>query len=100
MKRLLLLATMAFLPLLAAAQPDTPVVRFLRENPARAAFNTHSYEFLTTRDTPAPAGYKPFYISHYGRHGSRSDWGGGPKASPCSVKPVSSTNCTTGWTAA
>lgn len=21
--------------------------------------------------TPAPAGYKPFYISHYGRHGSR-----------------------------
>lgn len=22
-------------------------------------------------DTPAPKGYKPFYISHYGRHGSR-----------------------------
>ena len=21
--------------------------------------------------TPAPKGYKPFYISHYGRHGSR-----------------------------
>ncbi|MBR1406793.1 MAG: histidine-type phosphatase, partial [Bacteroidales bacterium] len=21
--------------------------------------------------TPAPEGYKPFYISHYGRHGSR-----------------------------
>lgn len=76
MKRLLLLATLAFLSLAATAQPDTPVVQFLRENPARAAFNTHSYEFLPTRDTPAPAGYKPFYISHYGRHGSRSDWGG------------------------
>ena len=22
----------------------------------------------------APAGYKPFYISHYGRHGSRYAW--------------------------
>ncbi|MCI5980588.1 MAG: histidine-type phosphatase, partial [Muribaculaceae bacterium] len=21
--------------------------------------------------TPAPSGYKPFYIDHYGRHGSR-----------------------------
>ena len=58
------------------AVPDTPVVRFLRENPRRAAFNTHSYEFLPIQDTPAPKGYKPFYISHYGRHGSRSDWGG------------------------
>ena len=26
--------------------------------------------------TKAPKGYKPFYISHYGRHGSRSDWAG------------------------
>ena len=24
--------------------------------------------------TPAPAGYKPFYISHYGRHGARYAW--------------------------
>ena len=24
--------------------------------------------------TPAPKGYKPFYISHYGRHGSRYAW--------------------------
>ncbi|MCQ2375043.1 MAG: histidine-type phosphatase [Salinivirgaceae bacterium] len=25
--------------------------------------------------TAAPKGYKPFYISHYGRHGSRYHWG-------------------------
>lgn len=24
--------------------------------------------------TPAPKGYKPFYITHYGRHGSRYSW--------------------------
>ena len=24
--------------------------------------------------TPAPAGYKPFYLSHYGRHGARYAW--------------------------
>ena len=31
----------------------------------------HSYEFNEIHDTPPPAGFKPFYISHYGRHGSR-----------------------------
>ncbi len=29
------------------------------------------YIYVETPITPAPAGYKPFYISHYGRHGSR-----------------------------
>ena len=33
----------------------------------------HSYEFLPIVDTPAPAGFQPVYISHYGRHGSRYD---------------------------
>ena len=43
----------------------------LKENPARAASNYQSYEFTETDLTPAPKGYKPFYISHYSRHGSR-----------------------------
>ena len=47
----------------------------LQQNRSRAAINTHSYEFLPVHDTPAPKGYKPVYISHYGRHGSRSNWG-------------------------
>ena len=47
----------------------------LQENRSRAAVNTHSYEFLPTYDTPAPKGFKPVYISHYGRHGSRSNFG-------------------------
>ena len=31
----------------------------------------HSYEFAPIEDTPPPNGFAPFYISHYGRHGSR-----------------------------
>lgn len=51
-------------------------VKKLSENILRAGVNTHSYEFNKIVDTPAPSGYKPFYITHYGRHGSRSNWGG------------------------
>jgi hypothetical protein len=29
------------------------------------------YDYKETDFTPAPKGYKPFYICHYGRHGSR-----------------------------
>jgi hypothetical protein len=29
------------------------------------------YYYVPSTPTPAPAGYTPFYISHYGRHGSR-----------------------------
>ena len=31
----------------------------------------HGYEFGPVRETPPPAGYRPVYLSHYGRHGSR-----------------------------
>ena len=48
----------------------------LMEDPTRAGNNLNSYEFYPLTDTPAPKGYTPFYISHYGRHGSRSNWGG------------------------
>lgn len=37
-----------------------------------AGVNTHCYEFGPETDTPAPSGYKPVYISHYGRHGART----------------------------
>lgn len=47
----------------------------LREDPQRAGINTHIYEFIDAVYTPAPKGYKPVYLSHYGRHGSRNDMG-------------------------
>ena len=37
----------------------------------RTASNLHSYEFIPVEDTPPPKGFMPFYVSHYGRHGSR-----------------------------
>ena len=37
----------------------------------RTASIFHSYEFVPVDDTPPPDGFEPFYISHYGRHGSR-----------------------------
>ena len=49
----------------------------LQGNLDRTAGLFHSYEAAPGPDTPAPAGYKPFYISHYGRHGSRRQIGGG-----------------------
>lgn len=58
----------------AQQQRDPYIEAQLQQKRARAATNTHSYEFLPTHDTPAPKGYKPVYISHYGRHGSRSNW--------------------------
>ena len=30
-----------------------------------------AYPKVEAKLTPAPKGYKPFYVSHYGRHGSR-----------------------------
>lgn len=77
MKRILSLLTLVLAFSAAYAQEQSPqMVNFLKEFPQRAAFNTHSYEFIDVTDTPAPKGYRAFYISHYGRHGSRSDWGG------------------------
>ena len=37
----------------------------------RMAASYHSYEFSDVAWTSPPDGYSPFYISHYGRHGSR-----------------------------
>ena len=36
-----------------------------------SASNLLAYPGPHKKLTPAPKGYKPFYISHYGRHGSR-----------------------------
>lgn len=80
MKRLslLLMALLALSAAAALAQPhrSEAAVRALMEEPTRAGNNLNSYEFFPISDTPAPKGYTPFYISHYGRHGSRSNWGG------------------------
>ena len=46
----------------------------LKADPRKAYGTDYPYEFATVTLTKAPRGYKPFYISHYGRHGSRYYW--------------------------
>ena len=76
MRRFLSIIALSAVFCAAYAQDQSPeMVRFLKEVPQRAGFNTHAYEFHPIVDTKAPKGYKPFYISHYGRHGARSEWG-------------------------
>lgn len=52
-----------------------PLMTSVEQDHTRSAVCLHGYEFMEIQDTPAPEGYEPFYISHYGRHGSRSNWG-------------------------
>ena len=53
----------------AVAQPSAR--EEIMQNPDLAASNSAVYPAVTAQQTPAPHGKKPFYLSHYGRHGSR-----------------------------
>lgn len=55
----------------AQEMTDEEVLSAIKEHPYRAAA-CHSPYYAPEADyTPAPKGYKAFYISHIGRHGSR-----------------------------
>ena len=70
MKKLFFLLTAVLLLCAPAWSQDARTL--LKQNPERYGGVHHSYEAPeTTVDTPAPKGYEPFYVSHYGRHGSR-----------------------------
>ena len=43
----------------------------LRAHMELASGNYCNYPTPSGNVTPAPAGYEPFYVSHYGRHGAR-----------------------------
>ena len=71
MKNLKITLTSLFLSL-ASVLMAQETEKALAENPMRAGCTYHSYEApVDVVTTPAPKGYKPVYISHYGRHGSR-----------------------------
>lgn len=68
MKKSLLLLAIAIMPVAAYSQTT-------REDMAADLNKTggvyYAYPADKADNTPAPKGYKPFHISHYGRHGSR-----------------------------
>jgi hypothetical protein len=69
MKKLYIILCL-LLSLLSAAAQYRPQDDFAK-NPDLSASNMVAYPIPTNRLTPAPKGKKPFYLSHYGRHGSR-----------------------------
>ena len=69
MKTKLLILTMLLLATGASAQTSR---REILKDPGRAGSNYFAYPGPSQKTlTPAPAGYAPFHVSHYGRHGSR-----------------------------
>lgn len=64
--RLLALLLLAATCSCGAAHPCPTAAR-----PELSAGIYHSYEYRPGPAAPVPDGYEPFYISHYGRHGSR-----------------------------
>ncbi|MBQ7811187.1 MAG: hypothetical protein IJ394_01360 [Bacteroidales bacterium] len=64
------LACMAIMTAAAEAQSQD-YIGYLSDDLSRIAGNYHHYEFEETELTPAPKGFRPVYISHYSRHGSR-----------------------------
>ena len=69
MKKILFLL---FLPFLLCTGARARTYReLLQDDFSRAAWVYHIYEAPDAGPGKAPQGFKPFYISHYGRHGSR-----------------------------
>ena len=68
MKRFSIILSAIILPLVALCQ-TTPEEVFADLNKAGGVY--YAYPVTESLNTPAPKGYEPFYISHYGRHGSR-----------------------------
>ena len=69
-----LLSLLLLLAALSGLAQGVPALEQLKADPKKAYGNDYPYLFETVEPTRAPRGYKPFYISHYARHGSRYYW--------------------------
>lgn len=68
MKKTILLFSMLLAVVASGAQSFKEAIK---ANPHVAASNLYAYPEPTEALTPTPVGYTPYYLSHYGRHGSR-----------------------------
>ena len=73
MKKLIATFMLGLLTISAGAQ-RIDVNDVLKACSKKAYGNDCPYQFEDVTLTKAPDGYKPFYISHYSRHGSRYFW--------------------------
>ena len=72
-KSLLAALILLFVSLSAGAQ-QYDVLDQVKADWRKAAAMEGPHRFDAPALSPSPKGYKPFYISHYGRHGSRYAW--------------------------
>ena len=73
MRRFFIYFIMCLASIGAIAQPELAQQQ-LAANHNRSGSNHYAYPYPAQelpKLTPAPAGYEPFFINHYGRHGSR-----------------------------
>lgn len=70
MKRIFIVIAAALAISSSAASADT-LLDEIAATPGKAGGVYYAYPTESSQNTPAPKGYRPFYISHYGRHGSR-----------------------------
>lgn len=68
MRKVLLLLTFCSIAVVSTAQVAREEIK---ADPAKSGGVLYAYPGPQSVQTPAPKGYKPFYISHFGRHGSR-----------------------------
>ena len=73
MKKLFTILLLCLLTMTAGAQRPSALDQ-LKADPRKAYGNDYPYPTRPVKLTKAPRGYKPFYISHYARHGSRYYW--------------------------
>lgn len=71
MKRIAAIVSAALLCLSLGAQQRDGFAE-IRQDPWKAGNVFYMYDHDVPAPATAPNGYKPFYISHYGRHGARS----------------------------
>lgn len=64
-------AAMVMAIALTATSGAQQVLKEIQEDPYRAGGSYMAYRCVNQDNSPAPDGYEAFYISHYGRHGSR-----------------------------
>lgn len=73
-QRMVICVALFFLysPFFMSRMAAQAVLDIIKEHPAFASCNYNVYpDSVSENLTPAPMGKHPFYISHYGRHGSR-----------------------------
>ena len=74
MKKYYIILFFVLLTVTDASGQQLPVLEQLKADPRKAYGNDYPYHLTHESLTKAPKGYKPFYISHYARHGSRYYW--------------------------